>query len=296
MRAFTEERVTITSLDGIKLDGVLALTGAENPKGNFMLLHGCPSYMDEYGFYSGEPNEQMPHGGMSEFLATHGYNVFRFNYRSQSKDMTEEQMGDISVSGMIADTESAYQYMMRVLPKHLPMYVVATSFSGGISIQWINSFERKVDYLFLMCPLLNMKHTLRRTNAICKNEYGIEVLTNEIVSDLEKKGFTYSGDRKMNYAFFDELLTINIRREFSLLKMPNAVFHGTIDPSCRYEDSKEYVEKYSNGKSILYTYENARHGFGGPKDEHGNSDITIKRCNQQDIFEKVLKCIENDYN
>lgn len=292
MKRFNEERVTITSLDGIRLDGVLVLTGEKHPKGNFMLLHGCPSYMDEYGFYSSEPNEQMPSGGMSEFLAEHGYNVLRFNYRSQSKDMTEEQMGDISVSGMIADTESAYQYMMRAVPNNIPVYVVATSFSAGISIQWINNFEREIDYLFLMCPLLDMRHTLRRTNAICKDKYGIEVLTDKVIGDLESKGFTYSGDRKMNYAFFDELMTINIRREFGLLNMPNAVFHGTIDPSCRYEDSKEYVEKYSNGKSRLYTYENARHGFGGPKDKNGNSDITIKRRNQHDIFKKVLKCVE----
>lgn len=291
MEYFKEETINFKSLDGIELNGKLTYPTNEKVKGGFLLLHGCPAYMDEYGFYSGVPNEFMPYGGLAEFLSSKGYITLRFNYRSQSKDMTPEEMGDLSVSGMIADTESAYQILKSRLKTNVPMYIAATSFSGGVSIQWINNFERNIKHLFLMCPLLDMRHTLRRTNAIINNgEY--EILSPDIAIGLQQKGYVYSGDRKMNYAFFDELLTMNIKREFSLLKCPNTIFHGTIDPSVRYEDSKEFVEKYSNGKSSLYTYENARHGFGGPKDANGNSDITIKYRNHQDIFNKILKIIE----
>lgn len=291
MNYYDEKAVKFTSLDGVELDGKITKPKENNHiKGGFLLLHGCPSYMDEYGFYSGDPNKYMLHGGMAEFLAANGFLSLRFNYRSQSIDMTPEKMGDLTVSGMIADTESAYQLLISLIGVDVPIYVVGTSFAGGISIQWINNFEREITHLFLMCPLLDMRYTLRRTNAIVNNgKY--EILAPDIILGLNEKSYVYSGDRKMNYAFFDELLTMNIKREFSLLSCPNTVFHGTIDPSVRYEDSKEFVEKYSNGKSILYTYENARHGFGGPKDAAGNADITIKQRNHQDIFTKMLKRI-----
>jgi alpha-beta hydrolase superfamily lysophospholipase len=291
MGNFKEETINFKSLDGIELNGKLTFPTNAEIKGGLLLLHGCPAYMDEYGFYSGTPNEFMPYGGMAEFFSANGYITLRFNYRSQSKEMTQEEMGDLSISGMIADTESAYHILADNLKSNLPIYVVGTSFSGGISIQWINNFERNIKHLFLMCPLLNMRHTLRKANAVVLNG-GLEVLSPDIAIGLQQNGHVYSGGRKMNYAFFDELLTMNIQREFSLLKCPNSIFHGTIDPSVRYEDSKEFVEKYSNGKSSLYTYENARHGFGGPKDDNGNSDITIKYRNHQDIFTKMLKIIE----
>lgn len=287
MGSFTIKKIQFTSLDGINLEGVLTIPNGSDVHGGFLLLHGCPSYMDEFGFYSGEPNEYMPFGGMAEFLATNGYITLRFNYRSQSATMTQEEMGDLSVSGMLIDTESAYHTLLKYCPHSIPIFIVGTSFAGGISIQWINNFEREIAHLFLMCPLLDMRHTLRRTNAIISNgEY--EILAPGVSEALKTQGYVYSGDRKMNYAFFDELLSMNIKREFSLLACPNTIFHGTIDPSVRYIDSKEYVEKYSNGKSILFTYENARHGFGGPRNAEGKSDITIKYKNHQDIFEKML--------
>jgi len=286
-----EKSLTFKSLDGIELHGKLTQPTNQNIKGGLLLLHGCPAYMDEYGFYSSQPNEFMTHGGMAEFLSANGYVTLRFNYRSQSKDMTPEKMGDLSISGMIADTESAFLILRDFLKAELPIYVVATSFSGGIAIQWINNFERNIKHLFLMCPLLDMRHTLRRTQAVV-NVGEFEVLSPDIALGLQKNGYVFSGDRKMNYAFFDELLTMNIKREFSLLKCPNSIFHGTIDPSVRYEDSKVFVEKYSNGLSALYTYENARHGFGGPKDADGHSDITIKYRNHQDIFNKMVKIME----
>ena len=284
---FREQEIKFQSLDGIELNGALTFPKDDaSIRGGFLLLHGCPAYMDEYGFY----RDINTNDGMSEFLAAHGYVSLRFNYRSQSKDIKPEEMGDLSISGMIVDTESAYHKLVEHLKNDLPIYVVGTSFAGGISIQWINSFERDIKHLFLMCPLLNMRHALKASNALVSNGV-FELLSPDIIAGLQKEGQVYRNGIKMNYAFFDELLTMNVKREFSLLKCPSTVFHGTIDSSVPYEDSKEFVEKHSNRQSVLYTYENARHGFG-QLDANGKSDPILKKRNHHDIFKKMLERIE----
>jgi hypothetical protein len=255
MTQFKSDALKFSSFDGITLEGIFTCPKTQ-PVGAFLILNGFPQDIDGYGFYSGQPNKIMIYGGMAEFLAMNGYASLRFNYR--------EKFDCLSISGFIADAESAYHVLLERVGKSLPIYVVASSFGACVSIQWINNFERDGSHLFLVCPLLDMKEGLR----------SIGIPSEPFFDELRKNGSFSVFGTKINHAFINDAFTINTLREFSLLQCTATVFIGSKDPC---------IKIASNSTSQIHIYDDAGHNFGDTDNVRFN--------NWQDILNKILSHI-----
>ncbi len=62
------------------------------------------------------------------------------------------------MSELINDSESAYWSLKGLIEDDVPIYVVAISFSGGLSIKWINSFNRSIKGVYLMAPCFDYEY------------------------------------------------------------------------------------------------------------------------------------------
>lgn len=289
------KRVDFLSFDGTKLNGIIEIPEKKKIKGGVLLLHGCPSEKNEDGFHSEEPNKNgryKKQGGMAEYLSQSGYLSLRFDYREQGENFKTSDMTSLSISGMVSDTESGYFELKNNLPANTPIYVVGTSFAGGIAVKWINSYNRTVNCLFLMAPLLDFAYTIRKTNVTKIDNRGMEILKKEAIFELNKNGFLISGGKKMNKEFINEVMMMNIKEEFQRLNVKSVIFHGTLDTVVPYETSVEF-EKLSNGNCELVSIENAVHGFGIEGDLDWEADETLS--NHERIYEEMIKRIDNDY-
>lgn len=283
-----KEIVTIKSIDGMKLDGQIDHDDNVNTKGVFILLHGCPSYKDEYGFYGyPEGSEKI---GMSEFFSKRGYPTIRFNFRSQYKDVTPETMNDLSLSGMINDIEAAYLNITSKYPGK-PVYIVATSFAGAVTILWNNIYNHDIKHIFFMCPLLEIKNTLRKNNVLYTNDQGHELIEEELAEKLNENGYFVAGGKKITREFFNEIMATNMPKEFSKLSIPSTIFHGDFDTSVDIKYSKEFINYNKNTKLIVI--ENTVHGFGPRKDLGYSSEERSARKYQtwQDLFTQMEQII-----
>ena len=280
-----KESISFNSMDGTLLEGVFEKNKGDL-KAGFLLLHGCPSYKEEFGFYGGNPNAFMLDGGMAEFLSARNVASLRFNYRDQGEGIKAEQMQDLTISGMISDTEAAYRLLRNKIGGSVPVYIVATSFAGGLAIRWLNIYNPSVKKLFLMCPLIDTSYTIRKCNLL-ESVHGLEQLKKEFALELKEKGYFISNGKKVNKAFLNEALQSDMIHEIKRLAIETIVYHGTIDDFVPYEKTIELMPYFKKG--ILITLEDARHGFGGPKDENGKHDINIKHRNQQFIFDDMWR-------
>lgn len=283
---FYTENISIDSLDGYTLTATLDVPTSADIKGGFLLLHGCPSYKDEYGFYGYESSINKI--GMSEYFASRGYVCLRFNYRSQGKDLSPNEMNDLSINGMVNDTEAAFLLLNQMVGQNI--YVVATSFAGAIALQWAQGFQHDISHLFLMCPLLEIRDTLRSRNIIAVDSYGQEKATPEVVDALNQQGYIISGDRKMTRAFINEILAVNAKKAFVDFAGTSTIFHGTMDTSVDYNTSVEY-QKLSSEKCELILMKDLLHGFGPRKDMGYSPEerSCIKYKTWQNIYAEMEK-------
>lgn len=218
---FQTEHVTINSLDGYPLPATIDTPIGLAIKGCFLLLHGCPSYKDEYGFYGYETRDKI---GMSEYFASKGYMCLRFNYRSQDINMSPIDMHDLQINGMVNDTEAAFLYLKQRAKGNINIYVVATSFAGSIALLWEQSFQHNINHLFLMCPLLEIRDTLRSRDITYIDPNGCERISDDVVIELNNKGYIISGERKMTRAFINEVLAANTQKILLSIKHPRPFF------------------------------------------------------------------------
>lgn len=284
---FCRENLIIESLDGYILSATLDYPLNSEIKGGFLLLHGCPSYKEEYGFYGYETG--MNKVGMSEFFASKGYVCLRFNYRSQGKDILPEEMNDLSINGMVNDTESAFLLLKSKVDHDLN--IVATSFAASIALLWMQSYQHKINHLFFMCPLLELRDTLRNRNIIIKNDYGIEVVSPDVVEELDKQSFIIAGERKMTRTFINEVLSANTKNAFKNLLCKSTIFHGTMDTTVNYKTSVEY-QNITPDNCKLILMEDLLHGFGPRKDLGYTSNQRSKL--KYETWQKIYYTMEKE--
>ena len=283
-----ERVVHFNSFDGTMLNGVLASPDDGRPRGGVLLLHGSPSEKNEGGFHSDAPDPGSDYkrlGGMVEYLTASGFLSLRFDYREQGDNVKTPNMENFSVSGMIADTESGYHVLRSNLGTDRPIFVVGTSFAGGLAVKWLVSYNRMVNYLFLMAPLLDFSSTIRKTGVIEKDTMGMERLTPSAVEKLNADGFLVSGGKKMSREFLNEVMMMNLEEDFKRLSCKSLIFHGTIDPVVPYQASAAFVG-LSEGMSELVPVEGAVHGFGKEGDLEWETDQT--KLNHETIYRKMI--------
>ena len=281
------QQVEFSSFDGTKLFGKIESIKDVPIKGAVLLLHGCPSYMDEYGFYSNSHSDLYPNGGMAEILAKNGFISLRFNYRYQDKDISPMDMNDLSISGMISDTEAAYWKLEEYVGANIPVYVFATSFAGGFVAKWINTYQRSIKKLFLAAPLLYLPYTLIK-NGLLNTNTDMAKLNDSTIAEIQNSGYIISGGKKVTSVFANEVMQINQENEFSILNCNTVIFHGDIDTYVPLSQSKCIVDKFKKVKLIVYHDEG--NGFVVFWDRGLEEDIRlkIKAENLNDLYNKLL--------
>lgn len=288
-RSVMQKRVEFSSFDGTKLNGVLASNGSARPKGGVLLLHGIPADKDEDGFYSEPPNPNDKHkklGGMVEYLTSEGFLSLRFDYREQGENAKTPNMDNLSVSGMVADTDSGYRVLKNNLPDDTPIYVVGTSFAGGIAVKWLSSYNSRIDLLLLMAPLLDFPTTIRKTNVLEVDQLGMERLKKDAVEVLNSQGYLLSGGKKMKREFLNEVMMMNLEQDFARLSCKSVIFHGTLDAVVPYQASVDFVA-LSSGMSELVTVRDADHGFSEEGDFEWETDQS--KLNQETVYREMMK-------
>ena len=283
-----QKAINFSSFDGTMLNGVLASPDEGAPRGGVLLLHGSPSEKNEGGFHSDAPEPEAKYkklGGMVEYLTVSGFMSLRFDYREQGDNHKTPNMENLSVSGMISDSESGYHVLRSNLGTDAPIFVVGTSFAGGLAVKWLVSYNRTISYLFLMAPLLDFSSTIRKTDVIERDALGMERLTATAVANLNRDGFLVSGGKKMSREFLNEVMMMNLEEDFKRLSCKSLIFHGTIDPIVPYQTSAAFVG-LSHGMSELIPVEAAVHGFGQEGDLEWETDQT--RLNHETIYQKMI--------
>lgn len=263
-----ETKIVFRSFDGTILNGIFQSPVKKDVRGGVLLLHGCPSEKNEWGFYS----------DMAKFLEDNLFASFRFDYREQGENDKTENMENLTLSGMISDTESGYHELINLIGQGLPIFVVGTSFAGGLAIKWINAYKREVKRLFLMAPLLDVYFTITKAGIVTKDNHGADIIQDKSVRELNEQGFLISGGKKMNKAFINEVLMMNLDVEMRILKCDFDVFHGTKDTIVPFEHSTKYLKLA--GKGNLIPVENADHGFAVENDD----DLTFPGTKENHYF------------
>ena len=284
--------VKFSSFDGTHLEGIFVCPKQE-AKAAVLMLHGCPSEKNEDGFYSETPDDDRDYkqkGGMVEYFLDQGIASFRFDFREHGDSECTKNSSNLLVSGMINDVESAYNVLYKLVPQNTPMIIVAASFAGGIAINWLYIYKRKIARLFLLAPLLDFASTIKKHN-ITSIEDGFESLSNECAITLRKVGYIEYGEKKMNKAFINEALLMNIEDSFCRLECKSTIIHGTGDFVIPYYTSERFVKEY-NQDCELIPIPNAVHGFGVKDDYEWTDRESLK--NHEIIYSKMIERILHD--
>lgn len=74
----------------------------------------------------------------------------------------------------------------------VPIYIIVISFSGGLSIKWINSSKRSIEGLFLIVPCFDYEYEVLG-NHKNYNYDNIELLNEGQIDILNKHGYINQG-------------------------------------------------------------------------------------------------------
>lgn len=270
-----ETKINFKSYDGTKLVGIYQTPESVPLKGIFLLIHGIPSEKDEWGFYK----------DMATEFETYGYASFRFDFRCNG----ESGGGDIinlTLSGLVNDIEAAYCKLISIVKVSLPIYVIGTSCGGGVAIKWINSFQRKINHLFLMAPVLDYNYEIFGTD-LSSDADPSDIIPMNLQEQLNKNGYL---DRDIHYgrAMINEAHLFDAEAEIRCLRsdIDITIMQGNADTVVPYSKS-QHIAKIFHHKIQLITVPDADHGFA----VEGDDDLTAygTKENHRFVYSEILK-------
>lgn len=139
----TTQQVQFTSFDGARLFGVITLP-VSRAWAVALLTHGLPSDKEEWGFYT----------DFAAHLASVGVQSLRFDFR-YCGDSEPGDLSDIALAAMWNDIDAAARVAASSVTPSIPFFLIATSASGGVALQWANDRPGLVAHAFLMAPVLD---------------------------------------------------------------------------------------------------------------------------------------------
>jgi pimeloyl-ACP methyl ester carboxylesterase len=262
-----ELKLDFKSSDGIKLEGVLT-----TPQTNFnkciILVHGITSNYDEWGFYK----------DAADFFASKNIASFRFNYRYHYCNTENISLEKLTLCGIINDIDAAANLLRNHdYTKKSDLYILGTSFGGGVSMYWANHFDSKISKIFLVAPVLNYEDDiLNRENYLDENK----ILIKKEQESLSNDGFISSDGIKFGRSIINEIPIIDKELD---TKIETIIFHGNKDSNVPYDSSLEYASNSS--LCSLITIENADHGFA----VEGDEDLTAygTKENHKSVYRQI---------
>jgi esterase/lipase len=272
-----DHKIRFLSYDGIELTGTFAKSKRQT-KAAVLMLHGIPSWQHEWGFYS----------KMAECFCDNGIASLRFNYRFWYDGLNKYgNLNKLTLSQLINDSESAYWKLRGLITGRVPIYVVARSFAGGVSIKWINAFNRSINKIYLMAPCFDYEYELFGNYKNYTSAYN-QLLNEEQINLLTKNGYI---NQELNYGreMCNEAHVFNIYNELKIINSKIIIFHGTGDTIVPIDITEKILMDYPEIE--LIKIKDAKHSFGGLKRSDGTSDSSTKNKNIQFIINRVVKDI-----
>lgn len=268
-----EKKVMFKSYDGTNLVGIYQAPDSSPLKGVFLMMHGIPSEKNEWGFYR----------DMAVFFEKNAFASFRFDFRCNG----ESDGGDIAnltISSLVNDIDAAYHKICSLLNVECPLYVVGTSYGGGVTLRWSNFFKRPMHHIFLMAPVLDYEYEIFGTD-LPKAEGTF--IPDEWQSALKDNSLL---ENKINYgiAMINEAHLFDAANEITATSVPITIFHGDADTMVPYSKTQCIARRFSD-KIKLITIPEADHGFA----VDGDDDLTAPgtKKNHVSVYEAIIKAV-----
>jgi hypothetical protein len=266
----SESLINFQSKDGLQLEGTLRIT-RDSTKIAILFVHGITVDREEDGFYTQFAKKMDDLSAMS----------FRFDLRGHGTSQGKYE--DLTLAGVINDIDSAVNEIRVHVPIHVPLVIIAASFSGGLASNWALKNSNKIHALVLLNPLLDYGEHMLFSKGFWENDQ-ISFKGNEI---LKTQGWLPHGEFRMGSELIDELSNIQSFEKMGSPSIPILVIHGNKDCIVPFEIAQKYSN--SNQNSTFVTINGADHGFTSPNDDNLSHPDTIHF--RDIIFKKVIKWI-----
>jgi len=268
-----ESLINFKSIDGFQLEGTLRITKGTT-KLALLFVHGITVDREEDGFYT-----QFAKKMDSMFVTS-----LRFDLRGHGTSQGKYE--DLTLAGVIADIDSAVDELRKQVPMHVPLIIIAASFSGGLSSYWAFQNSNKIHSLVLLNPLLDYSEHMLFSKWFWDNDK-ISVHGNEV---LKTQGWLPHREFRMGPKLLDELSDLKSFEKMKYPSIPILVVHGNKDSVVSFEIAQKYSD--SNNNSTFVTINGADHGFTSPNDDNLSHPDTIHF--RDTVFEKVINWISDN--
>lgn len=234
-------KITFTSLDGIKLSGIVSADTA-NVSGAVILCHGITADKDESGKFR----------ELSQALSMAGLWSLRFDFRGHGES-DNPHMG-MTISGEIRDFEAAANY---VLERFNAFGIVAASFGAAAAILYSKRYPNRVRALVLWNPVLDYYQTFFRS----KLPWGQSIFNERGYRELAETGFvTVPGKNfRIGKLLVEEMSKYAPYEELKHLECPVLTIHCTRDTKVPYSVSQQFGKPNSSSEFLSVESD---HGFG----------------------------------
>jgi esterase/lipase len=266
-----EKNIKFISYDGYHLEGTL--NSAPNENAAVLFVHGITSSRDELGF----------HSDYAKFLSENKISSLRFDYRYHGVFETDSLV-NLTLCGIVNDIEASYVALREnISNKVKKIFIIGTSFGGGLAVYWANFYNRKeVKKIILNAPVINYENDVLERNGFLKDG----ILSNKGKIELEKNGYVNSSDIHFGRGLINELKYVNGIKSLQDLGDKVTIFHGKDDEDVPIESSI----KYKSSKTKLIKIDKVGHGFGIEIDEDLTHPETKKIHNS--IYKKALRILK----
>ncbi|WP_327145263.1 alpha/beta hydrolase [Nocardia sp. NBC_01327] len=253
------QRIQLTSVDGIPLDGAVHPTSATPACGVVLLAHGITVDMNEGGGMFVRLAQQ---------LSDAGFDVVRFSFRGHG-DSGGTSRG-VTIAGECLDLQSAVTFARDRFAG--PLSIVAASFgavSTALSLPWLarNSLHR----LALWNPVLDLHHTFLEPEL----PWGKENFGPAGQSQLLDKGFLVVDDEfELGRVLFVEFAQYRPLENLLASNVETLIVHGDRDTAVSYDIAADVAQRRPH--TALHTVVGSDHGFDGRAREDEAIAMTVR--------------------
>lgn len=255
------EEISLCTPDGHLVTG--SLLRANKEKGFALLVHGITADRHEWGLFD----------FLSEELHANGISSLAIDYRGHGKSMMSIEQ--LSLCGVLLDIQTAWQYVEKTCNDlNVKRFIVGNSFGGGLAYLF-SQIYRKVDAVFLTCPVTSYISDLNR-------------VTTDWRSSLVT-GFVPYASKKLAASTVTEMYTFDELIENCVTRIPLTVIHGTADSDVPFDESSHFVSKRSR-LATLHPLEGMDHSFSAPEGLPDREELSRQYRKQASIVIANIMC------
>ncbi|MBS3176884.1 alpha/beta fold hydrolase [Candidatus Woesearchaeota archaeon] len=245
-----EQKVFFQNDKNQKLAGILTIP--QNSKSSAVIL--C------HGFKADKNTGFLPE--LAKKIAGEGHTVLRFDFSGSGE--SEGNFENTTVTQQIKDLEAAVQFMKE--KKKMKKIVIIGHSLGGMVTLLFSQNHPEIKAVVTIAPPFDYTKPRKALPELSQwKKYGFAY----VQSSFSKKLL------RINYDFYEDVLTHDIKRAVKNRKMPLLILQGTADTSVQMDETEALYKTASNPKKLI-KIKNADHHF---KDEKA----------KQSMFEEIVK-------